>query len=501
MHPIPFLRHLRRDAAYSHVVNRFRELRVILPTFSQLADPARMPPAVREGLLAVSPDAADPRNLFRVHWFNDADRRGISPVPAHLVLPSSLTGVDARIVVALAYRYPMVGSHKVLAAYGCVVPRLVGGHFDPVEQRAVWPSTGNYCRGGVAISRLMGCTGVAILPEGMSRERFDWLERWIDNPEDVITTEGTESNVRAIFDKCHELATDPRNVVFNQFTEFGNYLIHYACTGRALETVADSIRSGDGRARIRAFVAATGSSGTLAAGDYLKERFGSSIVAVEPLECPTMLYNGFGEHNIQGVGDKHIPFIHNVMNTDAVVAVSDRSTDDLNALFNTDEGYRLLTACRGVPSEIAVGLRALGLSAICNVLASIKTAKLLKLGPDDVVMTVATDDASMYASEREQTLRSRFGGQLTRQTAAEIWERHLASVDTEHAVQLSPVDRERIFNLGYYTWVEQEGVLLEDFMMRRDPRFWTELRTLTSVVDELIAELNERTAVSTALPA
>ena len=128
-------------------------------------------------------------------------------------------------------------------------------------------------------------------------------------------------------------------------------------------------------------MSATGSAGTIAAGDALKERHGTRIVAVEALECPTMLENGFGEHNIQGIGDKHIPLIHNVMNTDVVCAVSDRATDELDVLFNTDAGRTYLAKRHGLDDDLLDALGHFGLSSICNVLAAIKTAKLLGLGP------------------------------------------------------------------------------------------------------------------------
>src|SRR5205807_10604609 len=156
---------------------------------------------VREALASVGPDAPSALNLFRVHWYNDAERTGQVGVPEHAVLPKELTGVDARIVVAFGDRFPMIGAHKVLAAHGCLAPRVITGQFDPGAHRAVWPSTGNYCRGGVAISRIMQCHGVAVLPEGMSRERFDWLDRWVLEPGDVIRTPGTESNVKEIYDE------------------------------------------------------------------------------------------------------------------------------------------------------------------------------------------------------------------------------------------------------------------------------------------------------------
>jgi hypothetical protein len=362
-------------ATYDRTVTRFREARIVLPTFAQLADPARIPTEVRTALDGVDPDAAHPLNLFRVHWFNDARRTGTVAVPEHVVLPEALTGVKAKIVVALGERFPMIHAHKVLAAYACLAPRVVTGQFDPTIHKALWPSTGNYCRGGVAISRIMGCRGVAILPQGMSAERFRWLEHWVADPADIVRTPGSESNVKEIYDACNALARDPANVVLNQFCEFGNHLAHYQCTGRALAHLFETLQGAQPRLALRAFVAATGSAGTLGAGDLLKDRHGARIVAVEALECPTMLCNGFGEHNIQGIGDKHIPLIHNVMNTDFVVAVSDRSTDGLGVLFNSEAGRAYLRQQRRIPPALLEQLPAFGLSSICNVLTAIKTAK------------------------------------------------------------------------------------------------------------------------------
>ena len=476
-------------------IDRFREAGIALPTFAQLADPRLVPAEIVERLESVAPDAADPLNLFRVHWFNDASRTRTSSVPEHVVLPSELTGVEARIVVALGDRFPMIRAHKVLAAYGCLAPRLVTGGFDPTHQRAVWPSTGNYCRGGVAISRLMGCRGVAVLPEGMSRERFAWLEDWVADPDDIVRTPGVESNVKEIYDRCHELAADPDNVILNQFAEFGNYVVHYLATGAALDRVFEAMRAEAPELRLRAFVSATGSAGTIGAGDHLKERFGSLIVACEALECPTMLYNGFGEHNIQGIGDKHIPLIHNVLNTDVALAVSDRATDRLGLLFGTDTGRTYLARRHGVPEAVLRELPSLGLSSICNVLGAIKTAKHFGFGADDVVVTVATDGAAMYESERAVALAEHFPGGFDEVGAAEVFGEHLLGAATDHLRELTWRERERIFNLGYYTWVEQQGVSLDDFEERRSQSFWARMREQASRWDELIDEFNARTGV------
>ena len=460
-------------------VERFRERRILLPTFGQLADPGLIDP----GLVAdVSPDASDPANLFRVHWHNDSTKKDRVEVPGYLELPTELTGVEARILIALGNRFPMIGAHKVLAAYACLAPRVVTGTFDPTRHRAIWPSTGNYARGGVAISRIMDSRGVAVLPEGMSNERFHWLDRWITSPEDVIRTSGSESNVKEIYDACRELARDPDNVVLNQFSEFGNHLAHFRVTGTALERVFEN-SAGE---NLAAFVAASGSAGTLGAGDYLKERHGSRIVAVEALECPTMLYNGFGEHNIQGIGDKHIPLIHNAMNTDDAVAITDRATDQLFLLFNLEAGREYLQS-KGVDPA---GFEHLGLSSIANILASIQTARSHGFGREDVIVTVATDGSEMYLSEIEK-IESRDGFD-----PASIFGRYLIDGETGDFLELGEPGRRRIFNLGYYTWVEQQGVPFAEFEARRDLKWWQSLRPFLDRWDELIDEFNTRTGVS-----
>jgi cysteine synthase len=482
---------------YQHSVKRFAEEGIALPTFAQLTDPSTIPAAIQAALEKVDPNGKDPRNLWRVHWYNRADDPSrFTDVPEHLVLPPELTGVEAPIVALLGNRFPMIRAHKVLAAYACLAPRIITGEFDPTYHRAVWPSTGNYARGGVAISRIMGCRGIAVLPENMSRGRFAWLDEWVADPADIIRTPGSESNVKEIYDACDDLARDPENVIFNQFCEFGNHLAHYQATGRALEQVFESL--GQGR-RLRALVAASGSAGTLGAGDYLKERHGSMTVAVEALECPTMLYNGYGEHNIQGIGDKHIPLIHNVTNNDVVVAVSDRATDALDVLFNVEKGASYLVERAGVAPYVVAQLGDLGLSSICNVLAAIKLAKHFGLGPDDVVLTVATDSAELYANERAANV-ARFGGaDFDHVAAAGIFGEHLRGVADDHVMELDDVSRNRIFNLGYYTWVEQQGVSQADFDARRVQRYWRGLRELLGVWDGMIEEFNGRTGVLAAL--
>lgn len=476
--------------AYDRNVERLQSVGLVLPLISDLADPPAKLAAKMAEISDADPDASDPRNLFRVHWHNGADRQSLAPVPEHIVLPEALTGIEAKIVVALGNRFPMINTHKVLAAYGCLIPRLMSGAFDATRHRAVWPSTGNYCRGGVAIATLLGCRSVAVLPEGMSKERFDWLNRWLADPNDIYRTPGTESNVKEIYDACHDLAKSPKNLILNQFGEYGNYIIHRAVTGPALQRIFEYLNR-DGRLRARAFVSATGSAGTLAAGDHLKQALGTHTGAIEALECPTLLYNGYGEHNIQGIGDKHVPLIHNVMGTDFVFGVSDSACDGLNLVFNTASGRKYLSDHRGLGQQQIAALGDLGLSSIANILGAIKYAKYMDLGANDVVLTVATDGAEMYHTEMASAQDRYFDGGFSEIQAAETFGRAILGVGIDHMAELGRFDRERIFNLAYYTWVEQQGVSLEDFDRRRDQSFWDGLLEFVPVWDDMIDRFND----------
>lgn len=476
--------------ARAAAVGRARERGTLLPTFAQLAGESGLPEGVAERLKATDPDTADAANLWRVHWFNGADRRSRVEVPDSVTLPKALTGVDAPIVVLLGSRFPMIGAHKVLPAYAGLVCRLLTGQFDPTRHRAVWPSTGNYCRGGVAISRILGCDGVAVLPEGMSRERYDWLGRWVADPSHIVRTVGTESNVKEIYDKCAELAREEQNVILNQFSSFSNYMAHNVCTGRACERVFETLPGVTSETRLAAFVSATGSAGTIAAGDRLKERHGTRIAAVEALECPTMLENGYGEHNIQGIGDKHVPLIQNVMNMDFVIGISDRITDRLNLLFSTEEGRAAVRRHTGLDAEALEIFSEIGISGFANIAAAIKLARYMNYGPDDVVMTIATDSARLYSSEAEGARQKFFPDGFGAAEADRVFLGDLADLTPEHVLELGQPDRRRIFNLGYYTWVEQQGVAVEDFDARKDQAFWKGVAASADVWDAMISDFN-----------
>ena len=466
----------------------FKKKGVILPTVSELCNPHSINEDVKIKLNTVDKDAMDPLNLFRVHWFNNRDHSNFSKVPEHIVLPSEFTGVEAKIIVNIGRLFPLITAHKVLAAYGCLLPRILNGTFDYENHKAVWPSTGNYCRGGVAISRILGLKSVAILPEGMSKERFAWLEKWVEDKNDIIKTTGTESNVKEIYDACNELAKDPNNEIINQFSEYYNYAIHRAVTGPSLERSFIKVK-GDSNLKARFYVSASGSSGTLAAGDYLKERLLSKIAVVEATECPTLLYGGYGEHNIQGIGDKHVPLIHNVMNTDFVVGISDQATNYLNLIFNTEIGQKYLIEKKGLEDNLVKRFPEFGFSSIANILASIKLAKYMNLSSDDAILTVATDGADLYSTELEK-IKKDFVGSFDTTACAELYGQYFQGATTDHMLELSQRDKERIFNLGYYTWVEQQGIDLSHFEARRNQAFWDQHLQNMLDLDEEIDRFN-----------
>ncbi|MBT3240426.1 MAG: pyridoxal-phosphate dependent enzyme [Chloroflexi bacterium] len=468
-------------------VARAKEQGIIIPTYAQMKDPSTAPEKVKEALRGVGLWDVDPRNLFRITWKNQpqAQGGGFGDVN-YLELSSSLTGVKARIIVLVGKWFP-TGAHKVGAAFSCLVPRLVTGQFDPTTQKAVWPSTGNYCRGGAYDSTLLACESIAILPEGMSKERFDWLAKIAG---ETIKTPGSESNVKEIFDKCNELRNSGEDLmIFNQFDEMGNYLWHYDVTGHAMEEVLQ--KELGPKDTYRGIVSSTGSAGTIACGDYLKQVFPSSkIIASEALQCPTMLENGFGAHRIEGIGDKHIPWIHNVKNTDMVVAIDDNAVVNLARLFNESAGQNYL-ANQGVSEEMIDNLNLFGFSGIGNMLSAIKFAKYNELGENDVVLTVLTDSMELYQSRLVEMHAEH--GEYETQDAAADHARYLLGESDDNLIELSYKERRRIHNLKYFTWVEQQGKTYNEIQSQwYEDEFWTSVQKQAPEIDELINEFNSR---------
>lgn len=471
-----------------NAIERARAQGIRIPTFRQMKNPDTETPAVvKEGLKKTGLWDVTPLNLFRITWKNEPKTSGGLYGGVNFIeFPSSLTGVKARIFALVGKWFP-TGAHKVGASFGCLVPRLITGQFDPTTDWAVWPSTGNYCRGGAYNSQLLGCRSIAILPEGMSKERFDWLRTVAG---EIIATPGTESNVKEIYDKVHELRETRSDVViFNQFDEFGNYLWHYEVTGNALEELAKQhMRPGD---RIAAGVYTTGSAGTIASGDYLKQLWPSmKIVASEALQCPTLLRNGWGAHRIEGIGDKHVPWVHNVRNTDMVTAIDDADCMALLRLFNEPAGREYLKEEASVPEDLVSRLDLLGISSVANLLSSIKAAQYYEMDEHDIIFTILTDSMEMYDS-RLKELREDEGDYTTTRAAIDFSGR-LMGQKTDNALELTYPERLRIHNLKYYTWIEQQGKTsqeLHDQWYDADA-YWGEIRSMTPKIDRLIDQFN-----------
>jgi cysteine synthase len=369
----------------------------------------------------------------------------------------------------------------------------------------------------------LDCTAIAILPQGMSRERFEWLK---EIGAEIIATPGCESNVKEIYDKCWELKRDPTNVIFNQFEEFGNPIWHYNVTGPAVEEVfqelneergvhaasaselkkaSDSnstissdrtVKRPEGRAPLRAaaFVSATGSAGTIAAGDFLKSKHPDvKVVATEALQCPTLLLNGFGDHRIEGIGDKHVPWVHNVRNTDCVAAIDDEDCMRILRLFNQPAGHKHLVSL-GVPANQVKQLPWLGISCICNLLAAIKTAKYYELTERDVIFTVFTDSMELYGSRINELRKER--GTYRAADAIADFAGPLAHQGVDHFKELTYPERKAIHNLKYYTWVEQQGRTLAELNAQWNPDYWrARFEDEVAEFDRLIASFNRQVGV------
>ena len=480
----------------AHNIQKAKENNIIIPTFAQMQNPELVPEKIKEKLTHTGLWDVDPVNLFRVTWKNEAKETGglFQETPNYVEFPSALTGVKARIVAMVGKWFP-TGCHKVGASFGCLVPRLVTGQFDATYHKAVWPSTGNYCRGGAFNSKLLACDSIAILPAEMSKERFDWLKTIAG---EIIATPGCESNVKEIFDKTWELKQRPDVMVFNQFEEMGNPVWHYNITGEALAKVYESIRRPDDRLAGCAFT--SGSAGTMSAGDYLKDHYPTAKVAVgEALQCPTILNNGFGGHRIEGIGDKHIPWIHNVKNTDMAIAIDDEDSQRLLRLFNKPEGKQYMKEVLGMSDEQVEKMSWLGISGIANMLCCIKMAKYYELTENDVLLTVLTDSAVMYQSRIEEL--DQMHGEYNAHEACLDHNLHMLNLKTDNLIELTYADRKRVHNLKYYTWVEQQARDVKDLnaLWYDTKGTWDAVHAQAKEMDELINEFNEATGLLKAL--
>lgn len=474
-------------ATLERSIARARERNLYLPTLHQMQHPQTLPGPIQEGLGAVGLWDLNPLNLARITWKNAPQAHGGRFGGVNfLEVPPALTGIKARVITLVGKWFP-TGAHKVGATYGCLAPALVTGQFDPAIDKAVWPSTGNYCRGGAYNSALLDCASIAILPEGMSQERFNWLQTVAG---EIIATYGTESNVKEIFDKVKELRETREHVfIFDQFQEMGNHLWHYHVTGGAiLEVLHQIMGPGD---RYRGYAVATGSAGTIAAGDRLKEAYPlSKIAASEALQCPTLLYNGYGAHRIEGIGDKHIPWIHNIRNTDMAIGIDDAATIALMRLFNEPAGQDYLLK-QGLPADFVEKLSWFGISCIGNLLSAIKMAKYYEWGEGDVVVTINTDSMELYQSRLAE--ETAIHGPYTTEQAIADYHRYILGAGLEHTLELNHYDRKRLHHLKYFTWVEQQGKSVEELDAQwYDLNYWDQIHGQAAEIDHLITEFNNR---------
>ncbi|MFC1581640.1 pyridoxal-phosphate dependent enzyme [Candidatus Neomarinimicrobiota bacterium] len=473
-----------------NTVKRCRERNILIPTYKQMHNPEIIPEVVKNGLKSIGLWDLNPLNLFRITWKNEPQEvgGGFGEIN-HLILPPELTGVPCPIVILIGKFFP-TGAHKVGATFGPLVEKLITGRFDPTTQKALWPSTGNYCRGGAYDGYLLGCPSIAVLPEEMSQERFDWLEKV---GSEIIRTPGGESNVKEIYDKVKELVAERGDeiVVLNQFEEIGNSMWHYAVTGPAMSEI---MKSKFDSKRLSALFLTQGSAGTLGSGEYLKEHYPKlKIGAGEAKQCPTLLYNGYGYHRIEGIGDKHVPWIHNMKNTDMVVDIDDEVVINLLRLFNENEGKKYLET-KKIAKPFIESLNYFGISSIANILGAIKMAKYYEYNENDVLFTVATDSAEMYQSRLTELKQG--NGAYTKAQANVDFEGRLMQIGTDDMLELGYRDRKRMHNLKYFTWVEQQGKSIDELNSQwYDESYWKKEYSKIDEWDARITEFNERTGV------
>ena len=483
---------MTKEKVLENTIKRCRERHLILPTYKQMRNPDLIPEKIKDKLKGIGLWDLNSLNLFRINWKNEPiDNGGGFGGVNYLELPPELTGIKARVILLVGKYFP-TGTHKVGATFGPLAEKLVTGEFDPTRQKALWPSTGNYCRGGAYDSFLLGCESIAVLPEGMSKERFDWLHKV---GAEVFATPGTESNVKEIYDKVKELKAERGDdiVNLNQFEEIGNPLWHYAVTGPAMEEVFNSVKKENDR--FTGMFLTQGSAGTLGSADYLRTVYPNiKVCAGEALQCPTLLENGYGEHRIEGIGDKHVPWIHNIKNMDMVAGIDDNPNIRLMRLFNEPAGKDYLVNELGIEAGLVEKLSLLGISSIANLMGSIKLSKYYEMEENDVVFSVATDSMEMYQSRLAE--ENELHGEFTNRDAAVSFDADLLGLNIDHMIEMNYYEKKRMHNLKYFTWIEQQGKTVEELNAQwYDENYWKSRYAKVDEWDEEIMEFNERTGV------
>jgi len=445
------------------------------PTYQEMFQPELLPPSIYGRALAASANELDPYNLFNITW------RGPDHRVRHIVLPKDLTGVAANIVVLVGRCFPS-GSHKVGPAYATLMEGELAGEIMPGVNTVIGPSTGNFGIGVAYISRLMGYPAVVIMPDGMSPERYRRIRQYGG---DLDLTPGSESDVILVLRRTEEYKKDARNKVLAQFELLPNYRFHRYVTGRsALEAAKHH-----GNGRVAAFVSAPGSAGTLAAGDEIKARFPDCFIcALEPKECPTLFNNGRGTHRIEGIGDKMVTLIHNVLTTDYLALIHDQ--DCILGLELVERQGRLLERMlHQAEGQLAPLAGVFGISGICNVLGAIRFARHLNLGPDDNVVTVATDGFDRYPSVLSE-LEER-NGPLSEAVLQGWFEAVFRSYDPQAILDVRPPEQKRrLFGYKQQLWSEF-GYSHTYLGVMQSPSFWdAEYEKIQQIDRRLAAQRN-----------
>jgi len=468
--------------------------KMLWPTFEELLHPETIDPAIlARADRARIEDPLDAINLFNINWRRPPapDQPGAQaerPINA-FVMPHALTGIDAEIVVLTAKDFP-TGSHKVGPAYSVLIEHYVEGRIDPARHTLVFPSTGNYGIGGAWVGRRAGFDSMVILPEGMSRERFEMIERFGAR---YTKTYGSESNVKEIYDECNRLTREHpgKIVVLNQFAEMGNYRFHYHVTGNTALELEQQLREQLGARGIAAFCSAMGSAGTIAAGDRIKQAFPDcKIVGLEPVQCPTLYNNGYGSHEIQGIGDKHVTWIHHVTNMDGLACIDDMECLRALRVFTQPEGSAALVKRFGLSEAEAQAIAGIfGISGVCNLIGAIKTARHFGLGRRDLIVTIATDTVARYHSTMQWMAGQH--GPLTEADCCATIEHVLHRQKTDWFKDGTPDNRRQWHNLKYYTWVEQQGKTVQELNAQLDPEWWLAEQARVVEIDRRIRALRD----------
>lgn len=447
------------------------------PTYEEMLHPWKIDKNIRKKAIEMKEkDPLHPLNLYNITWRSADDSIN------HFLLPPELTGIKANIVVLFAKEFPS-GSHKVGPTYSVLTEKTVNGDVDPMVHKLVWPSTGNYGIGGAFVSSRMNYDSLVILPEEMSKERFDLIRKYGSN---VIATPGCESNVKEIYDKTHELTReDPEHIrILNQFESFANYRFHYYVTGNTMVELVRDEKIGNGE--IGAVVLTVGSAGTIASGDLVKNKFPKAkIIAGEPVQCPTISMNGYGGHDIQGIGDKHVTWIHNVMNCDGVVQIDDLDCKKFLKVLSTEKGKKYLSKFAD-KSLIEYISDKLGISGVANIIAAIKTAKYYDMEEGENIIVVATDSISRYYSVLEE-MDNPSEGEIER-----IYDRVIRYQEPSLFFEGDRYSRLRWHNLKYYTWIEQQGKTVEELNLMLRQEFWNDEAKKVDEIDEKIKAYREK---------